>query len=110
MANGIMDSKGLPFLVTVSNFCDSPVRTPKGAVIRLALPTLKAVPTVQIPPVEVPVLDPSKDPTLTDEVNIDVSQGQGSPPVSWAEQLQMGAEHETHRHDICELLREFEDM
>ena len=110
MANGSTDSKGLRFLVTASKFRDRPFRTPKRAVIGLALPAFKAVPTVQIPLVEGPVLDPSKEATLTDGVNIDERQGQGSRQVPCEEQLQISAKHETHRQDIVELLRDFKSM
>ena len=78
MANGIMDSKGLPFLISVSNFRDRPVRISKGAVIIFALPAPKAVLTVRIPPVQGPGLNPSKDPTPTDRVIVDEPQGWGS--------------------------------
>ena len=46
MANGVMEPAGLTFRVSMSNFRDRPVRMPKGAVIRLALPAPRAVLTI----------------------------------------------------------------
>ncbi|CAN8074491.1 unnamed protein product [Agarophyton chilense] len=85
MANGVVDiHTNSPFLGTISNFRDKPVRLPKGTVIFFTLPAPVAIREAQIDNLATPTPDEDVD--------------------SWEGTIAIGAEFKSYRPQVLDLL------